>query len=154
MSTATDLSVLDLPIATTITDDDYIFSIVSSKATRLKWSSLIKNVNAWDGITDKPFDSYDDTYFTVKSNDDGTKSISLLASVYQQLHTHENADILNALNVYKDELYYGDSQIMLDLTYDKLIGKPYDSMSNDFTIAEISNSDTSSTTKQLQLAQT
>ena len=65
MSTATDLSVLDLPIATTITDDDYIFSIVSSKATRLKWSSLIKNVNAWDGITDKPFDSYDDTYFTV-----------------------------------------------------------------------------------------
>ena len=152
MSTATDLSVLDLPIATTITDDDYIFSIVSSKATRLKWSSLIKNVNAWDGITDKPFDSYDDTYFTVKSNDDGTKSISLLASVYQQLHTHENADILNALNVYKDELYYGDSQIMLDLTYDKLIGKPYDSMSNDFTIAEISNSDTSSTTKQLQLA--
>ena len=154
MSTATDLSVLDLPIATTITDDDYIFSIVSSKATRLKWSSLIKNVNAWDGITDKPFDSYDDTYFTVKSNDDGTKSISLLASVYQQLHTHENADILNALNVYKDELYYGDSQIMLDLTYDKLIGKPYDSMSNDFTIAEISNSDTSSTTKQLQLAKT
>ena len=152
MSTATDLSVLDLPIATTITDDDYIFSIVSSKATRLKWSSLIKNVNAWDGITDKPFDSYDDTYFTVKSNDDGTKSISLLASVYQQLHTHENADILNALNVYKDELYYGDSQIMLDLTYDKLIGKPYDSMSNDFTIADVTTDDT--IIKQLQLAQT
>ena len=152
MSTATDLSVLDLPIATTITDDDYIFSIVSSKATRLKWSSLIKNVNAWDGITDKPFDSYDDTYFTVKSNDDGTKSISLLASVYQQLHTHENADILNALNVYKDELYYGDSQIMLDLTYDKLIGKPYDSMSNDVTIADVTTDDT--IIKQLQLAQT
>lgn len=154
MSTATDKSVLDLPIATSITDDDYIFSIVSSRATRLKWSTLMQNMNAWDGISDKPFDSYDDTYFTTINNEDGTKSISLMASVYQQLHTHNNADILNALNVYEDELYYGNNQIMLDLTYDKLSGKPYDNMSDDFTIAEISNSDTSSTTKQLQLAKT
>lgn len=154
MSTATDKSVLDLPIATSISDDDYIFSIVSSRATRLKWSTLMQNMNAWDGISDKPFDSYDDTYFTTINNEDGTKSISLMASVYQQLHTHENADILNALNVYKDELYYGDSQIMLDLTYDKLSGKPYDNMSDDFTISEIADGDTSATTKQLQLAST
>lgn len=151
MSTATDKSVLDLPIATSITDDDYIFSIVSSRATRLKRSTLMQNMNAWDGISDKPFDTYDDTYFTTINNEDGTKSISLMTSVYQQLHTHNNADILNALNVYKNELYYGDNQIMLDLTYDTLSGKPYDNMSDDFTIAEI-NSETSTTTKQLQLA--
>ena len=150
----TDKSVLDLPVSTNITDEDYVFAIISSKATRLKWSALMQELNAWDGISDKPFDNYDDTYFTTINNEDGTKSISLMASVYQQLHTHNNADILNALNVYEDELYYGNNQIMLDLTYDKLSGKPYDNMSDDFTIAEISNSDTSSTTKQLQLAKT
>ena len=53
---ATDKSVLDLPVVTNISDDDYVFSIVSSQATRLKWSTLTNIVNAWEGISDKPFD--------------------------------------------------------------------------------------------------
>ena len=121
---ATDKSVLDLPVVTNISDDDYVFSIVSSQATRLKWSTLTNIVNAWEGISDKPFDTYDDKYFTTNTNTDGATQLTLTTDVYQHIHDHLNMDLINKLNIYNDELYYGDQQIMLDLTYDTLRGKP------------------------------
>ena len=148
---ATDKSVLDLPVVTNISDDDYVFSIVSSQATRLKWSALTNIVNAWEGISDKPFDTYDDKYFTTNTNTDGATQLTLTTDVYQHIHDHLNMDLLNKLNIYNDELYYGNQQIMLDLTYDTLRGKPYDNMSDDFTIADITVDDV--ITKQLQLSQ-
>ena len=148
---ATDKSVLDLPVVTNISDDDYVFSIVSSQATRLKWSALTNIVNAWEGISDKPFDTYDDKYFTTNTNTDGTTQLTLTTDVYQHIHDHLNMDLLNKLNIYNDELYYGNQQIMLDLTYDTLRGKPYDNMSDDFTIADVTVDDV--ITKQLQLSQ-
>ena len=148
---ATDKSVLDLPVVTNISDDDYVFSIVSSQATRLKWSTLTNIVNAWEGISDKPFDTYDDKYFTTNINTDGATQLTLTTDVYQHIHDHLNMDLINKLNIYNDELYYGDQQIMLDLTYDTLRGKPYDNMSDDFTIADITVDDV--ITKQLQLSQ-
>ena len=148
---ATDKSVLDLPVVTNISDDDYVFSIVSSQATRLKWSTLTNIVNAWEGISDKPFDTYDDKYFTTNINTDGATQLTLTTDVYQHIHDHLNMDLLNKLNIYNDELYYGNQQIMLDLTYNTLRGKPYDNMSDDFTIADITVDDV--ITKQLQLSQ-
>ena len=148
---ATDKSVLDLPVVTNISDDDYVFSIVSSQATRLKWSTLTNIVNAWEGISDKPFDTYDDKYFTTNTNTDGATQLTLTTDVYQHIHDHLNMDLINKLNIYNDELYYGDQQIMLDLTYDTLRGKPYDNMSDEFTIADITVDDV--ITKQLQLSQ-
>ena len=148
---ATDKSVLDLPVVTNISDDDYVFSIVSSQATRLKWSALTNIVNAWEGISGKPFDTYDDKYFTTNINTDGATQLTLTTDVYQHIHDHLNMDLINKLNIYNDELYYGDQQIMLDLTYDTLRGKPYDNMSDDFTIADITVNDV--ITKQLQLSQ-
>ena len=148
---ATDKSVLDLPVVTNISDDDYVFSIVSSQATRLKWSALTNIVNAWEGISGKPFDTYDDKYFTTNINTDGATQLTLTTDVYQHIHDHLNMDLINKLNIYNDELYYGDQQIMLDLTYDTLRGKPYDNMSDDFTIADITVNDV--ITKKLQLSQ-
>ena len=148
---ATDKSVLDLPVVTNISDDDYVFSIVSSQATRLKWSTLTNIVNAWEGISDKPFDTYDDKYFTTNINTDGATQLTLTTDVYQHIHDHLNMDLINKWNIYNDELYYGNQQIMLDLTYDTLRGKPYDNMSDDFTIADITVDDV--TNKQLQLSQ-
>lgn len=146
---ATDKSVLSLDIVNSMQADDTFFIISSSKATRIKWSTILNSVNEWDNITDKPFDDYDTVTLGLDVDQiDGTRRLKVSPSITNSIHTHTNKAVLDELSDVEGELYYNDTPIGVS-AWNEVTDKPFSTVDeNDFEIVddEISISSTLKTT--------
>lgn len=129
--------------------DDTFFIISSSKATRIKWSTILNSVNEWDNITDKPFDDYDTVTLGIDVDpNSGTRRLKVNPSITNAVHTHTNKAVLDELSDVEGELYYNDTPIGVS-AWDEVTDKPFSTVDeNDFEIVddEISISSTLKTT--------
>lgn len=129
----TNVRVVDLPLKNAVVNDDTVVSVVNGVASRVKISTIKSTVSQWSDLQNKPFDVLDSTYFVVSTGNALTVSQGLANS----LHTHSNKIYLDKISEDgSGHITYNGESVVPDIDWDDVINKPFEDLSNDFTVTE------------------
>ena len=101
---ATNIKSNQLPQVHRLTDTDTFVVNASGNTSIISYANIKGNMNGWSSIANKPFDTYNDSYFQAVSDADKI-ALSLSQSVIDDIelsHKHENIVILDAFSVNTD----------------------------------------------------
>lgn len=140
-----DKSVLDLQYKSIVGDNDSVVSDVGSVVSRIKISTLKGLLGQWNNINNKPFNTLNTTYIVSDNN-----QLSLSTNVINKLHTHSNKDYLDKISENSSgEFTYNGSIVSGVSDWDDITNKPFDDLSNDFTVTSGTVSISTDITNQL-----
>ncbi len=134
-----DRSLLDLKTAEDFNDNDTVVSVVSGKASRIKFGHLLNRCSQWNNIRNKPFDGINSDDFTISADKSGrSTALSINPSITKKSHDHTNKIYLDKISEDNEgKLLYDNSPVDKSIEWNSLPNKPFEKISqNDFSVNE------------------